>query len=145
MAQPTPSEAEGPTREELQELALRGEALRQQLNAVDAQRELVAEMASEARRALAALEHLTEAKDGDEILIPLGGGAFVHGRLAANGAALASLGSGVHAQMPLGDARDRMKVRVEQLESATQTLTRDTTRLVDEMTRINAVLETYAG
>lgn len=145
MAQPTPTEAQGPTREELQELALRGEALRQQLNAVDAQREYVAEMAAEARRAFSALEHLADAKDGDEVLIPLGAGAFVHGRLATGGSALASLGSGIHAQMPVGDARERMKVRVEQLESAAQTLTRDTTRLADEMTRINAVLETYAG
>lgn len=144
MAQPAPSEA-GPTEQELRELAMRGESVRQQLSAVEAQREYVLEMVGEARRSLGALDHLAEAKDGEEVLIPLGAGAFVHGRLAAEGTALASLGSGVHAQVPIADARDRMKARVESLEGAAQTLTRDATRLLDEMTRINAVLETYAG
>lgn len=144
MAQ-TPQGPQGPTEQELRELVVRGESLRQQLSAMEAQREYVVELSGEARRSLTALEHLVEARDGDDVLIPLGGGAFVHGRLANASVALATLGSGVHAEVPIADARDRMRARVESLEGAAQTLTRDVSRLADEMTRINAVLEQFYG
>lgn len=139
------SQAQGPTEQELRELVVRGESLRQQLASVEAQREYVVELSTEARRSLSALEHLVDAKEGDDVLIPLGGGAFVHGRLANAAVALATLGSGVHAEMPMAEARDRMRARVESLESAAQTLTRDVSRMADEMARINAVLEQFYG
>lgn len=143
MAQTPSAEPQGPTEQELRELALRGETLRQQLSALEAQREYVVELVGEARRSLSALEHLADAKEGDEVLIPLGAGAFVHGRLTAPSVAIAALGSGVHAEMALADARDRMRARVETLDHAASTLNRDVSRLADEMARINAVLETY--
>ena len=138
-------QAQGPTEQELRELVVRGESLRQQLSSMEAQREYVLELSGEARRSLTALEHLVEARDGDDVLIPLGGGAFVHGRLANAGVALASIGSGVHAEVPMADARDRMRARVESLEAAAQTLNRDVSRMADEMARINAVLEQFYG
>lgn len=138
-------QAQGPTEQELRELVVRGESLRQQLASMEAQREYVLELSGEARRSLTALEHLVDARAGDDVLIPLGGGAFVHGRLAGANVALASLGSGVHAEVPVADARDRMRARVESLESAAQTLTRDVSRMADEMARINAVLEQFYG
>lgn len=143
MAQSPSSEPRGPSEQELRELAMRGETLRQQLGALEAQREYVLELSSEARRSLTALEHLVSAKEGDDVLIPLGGGAFVHGRLVNPGVALASLGSGVHAEVPVADARDRLRARVTSLDGAAETLNRDVSRLADEMARINAVLETY--
>lgn len=143
MAQSPSSEPRGPSEQELRELAMRGEALRQQLSAMEAQREYVTELSGEARRSLTALEHLVGAKEGDDVLIPLGGGAFVHGRLVNPGVALASIGSGIHAEVPVAEARDRLRTRVESLEGAAQTLDRDLSRLADEMARINAVLETY--
>lgn len=145
MAQAPASEPRGPTEQELRELALRGESLRQQLSALEAQREYVQELSGEARRALAALEHLASAKDDDEVLLPLGGGAFVRGRLANEGRAIASLGAGVHAELAVADARDRMRARLESLEAAATTLGKDVARVGDEMARINAVLESYYG
>jgi prefoldin alpha subunit len=139
------TQAQGPSEQELRELAIRGEALRNQLSALEAQREYVLELSGEARRSLSALEHLASAQEGDDVLIPLGGGAFVHGRLASAHVALSSLGSGVHAEVPMADARDRMKARAESLDNAAQTLTRDVSRVADEMARINAVLEQFYG
>lgn len=139
------SEPRGPSEQELRELALRGESVRSQLNALEAQREYVQELVAEARRALSALEHLAGAKDGDEVLLPLGGGAFVKGRLVNEGRAIASLGAGIHAELPVADARDRMRARVETLDGASQTLGKDVARLGDEMARINAVLESFYG
>lgn len=137
------SPAAQPTEADLRELAMRGESVRQQLAAVEGQREYVAELLAEARRSLGTLEHMATAQAGDEILVPLGAGAFVHARLASPGTALASIGSGLHAEIPSADARERMQKRVQSLEAAASSTQQEAARLLDEMTRINAVLEQF--
>lgn len=137
--------APAPTEAELRELVLHGENLRQQLGALEQQRDLLADLSGDARRSLAALDALVEAKDGDEILVPLGAGAFVHARLAHAGRALATLGAGLHAEMPVADARDRLKSRVESLDAAGAQLSKDLQRVVDELQRVNAIVESVYG
>lgn len=134
-----------PTEAELRELVLHGENLRQQLGALEQQRDLLVDLSGDARRSLSALDALTVAKEGDEMLVPLGAGAFVHARLANAGRAIASLGSGLHAEMPVSDARDRLQARVESLDNAAAQLTRDLQRVLDELQRVNAVVEQAYG
>lgn len=135
----------GPTEAELRELAMRADSARAQLGALEGQREYVGELLAEARRSLQSLESLARAKDGEELLIPLGAGAFVHGRLSQPQVALASLGNGVHAELPATDAAQRVRTRVESLEGAANALTQDIARLSEELARMNAVVESYLG
>ena len=135
----------GPTEAQLREVVLRGETLRQNLAALEQQRELVHELLTDARNALTALEHLEGAKEGDELLVPLGAGAFVHARLASQGTALSNLGAGVHAEVPTTAARERMTERVKSLGETNDALARDILRVGDELQRINAVLEQVYG
>lgn len=134
-----------PTEAELREIVQHGEAVRQQAAAIEQQRDLVVELAGEARRSLATLEALATAKDGEELLVPLGAGAFVHARLAGSGRALASVGSGLHAEMPLEDARTRLAARVESLDQASTQLEKDLARMLEELQRVNAVVEQVYG
>lgn len=134
-----------PTEAELRELVLHGETLRQQLGALEQQRDLLVDLSGDARRSLSALEALAAAKEGDEMLVPLGAGAFVHARLAHAGRAIASLGAGLHAEMPVEDARQRLQGRVESLDAAAAQLTRDLQRVLDELQRVNAVVESAYG
>lgn len=134
-----------PTEAELREIVQHGEAVRQQAAAIEQQRDLIVELAGEARRSLATLEALAHAKDGEELLVPLGAGAFVHARLAASGRALASVGSGLHAEMPLEDARARLAARVENLDQASTQLEKDLARMLEELQRVNAVVEQAYG
>lgn len=133
------------TEADVRELMMRGDQLRQQLAALETQREYVLELVADARRSLSTLEHLTTAKEGDEVLVPLGAGVFAQARLADPGKALASLGSGLHAELPTSDARARIQARVESLEAATNGLTKDIGRVTDEIGRLNAVAEEYLG
>jgi prefoldin alpha subunit len=134
-----------PTEAELRELVARGDALRQQLAALDSQRDLLAELAGDAKRSLSTLEHLGTATDGEELLVPLGAGAFVRARLAGEGRVIAALGVGIHADMPVADARARMDKRVESLDAAAAQSAKDASRVADEIARINAVVESYYG
>lgn len=138
-------QGQAPTEDELRELVMHGEALRQQLGGLEQQRELVAELAQDARRSLLAVEALAQAREGDEMLVPLGAGAFVHARLAHAGVALASIGAGLHAQMPIDDARARLQARVESLEAANAQVTKEVQRVADELQRVNAVVERFYG
>ena len=134
-----------PSEAEIRELVMRGEQLRQQLGALEAQQEYVGELALEARRALTSVEALEKANEGDEVLLPLGAGAFIHAKLASPRVALTSLGSGVHAELPTGDAVTRLRARVESLDGAQQAVARDLARVSDEIARINALAESIYG
>lgn len=138
-------EPQAPTEAQLRDLMMRAEQVRQQVAALEGQRDYLVELLGEARRALLTLEHLAQAKDGDEILIPVGAGAFVHASLAHPGKAIASLGSQLHAEVPSEDAARRLRERVESLEGAQGALSKDIDRLADELARANAILETYYG
>ncbi|MFA5860929.1 MAG: prefoldin subunit alpha [Candidatus Thermoplasmatota archaeon] len=135
----------GPSEAELREVVLRGEQLRQQLAAMEDQRELVMDLAGDARRALGTLEHLTTAKEGEDTLVPLGAGAFIHARIQDHTHAITNLGSGIHAELPVAESRDRMKARVENLDGAMSQLNKDISRVAEELSRINAVLEQVYG
>lgn len=135
----------GPTEAELREIVTRGEMLRQQLANLEAQREYVGEVLLETRRSLQTLESLEKAKPGDEVLMPLGAGAFVQARLEDPTRALASLGSGVHAELPTAEAAARLRSRAESLEGTTKALDQDTARVADELARINAIMEQVYG
>jgi len=124
---------------------LRSDQVRQQLAQMEAQREYLMEVTGESRRSLATLEHLAGAKQGDEVLVPLGAGAYVHARVADPTRAIASLGSGVHAEVATTEAAARLKARVENLDSAQSALSKDIARLSDELARATAVLEAYMG
>jgi prefoldin alpha subunit len=137
--------AQGPTEAELRELMMRGESLRQSLAQLEAQREYVGEVLLETRRSLLTLENLEKAKSGDDILVPLGAGAFVHGTLAHADRALASLGSGIHAELPIQEAATRLRARTESLEKTSEAIGQDAARVADEMNRINAIVESYYG
>lgn len=137
--------AGAPTEAELREVVMRGEQLRQQLAGLESQRELVTELAGEARAAFTALEHLEKAKAGDETLVPLGAGAFLRARIDDPTKALASLGTNIHAELPVADARARMTARSESLDNANGQLVKEINRVADELARINALLEQAYG
>lgn len=145
-AKPSDAKApQGPSEAELRELVMRGETMRQQMAAMEAQREMVSEVLAETRRSLLTLEKMQDAKPGDEILVPLGAGAFVHATLRSPQIALASLGTGLHAELPVAQAAERLRARAEQLEQASQSLAADLDKVGDEAARINAILEAYYG
>lgn len=133
------------TEEDVRELVMRSEQLRQQLNTLETQREYILELLTDTRRSLLTMQHVEGAKDGEDILIPLGAGTFIAGRLAHGGTAIASLGSGIHAELPAAQARERLEARVKSLEEAASALGKDVSRVADELSRLNAIAESVYG
>ena len=145
MANPAAQQPQGPSEQELRELVLRTDQVRQQLGAMEAQREYLLEVTAEARRALGTLEHLANAPANETVLVPLGGGAYVQATVEDPRKSIASLGSGIHAELTAAEAATRLRNRVDNLDSAQQALSKDIARLSDELARSTAILESYYG
>ncbi len=130
---------------ELREALTRAESLRQELSALEGQREFLAELMGDVSRSLTTLTALKTAKEGDEILLPVGAGTFVHAKLASPGVAITTLGSNIRAELPLEAVDVRLRERAQNLEQAATRTSSEMNRLLDEMNRINAMLEQAQG
>ncbi len=75
-------------------------------------------MGREHARAQATLEGLKKAKAGEELLIPIGQGTFIFGKLTDADAAMVSLGSDVTQKVSMKEALERVEERLKETEEA---------------------------
>lgn len=132
------------TDEDVREALMRADAMRQQLAGLESQRELLTELLQDAKRSITTLEGLENGKEGDEVLVPVGAGTFLHAKLADTGKAITSIGSGVHAELPMPAARERLQARAESLEGSAKRIGSEINRIVQELDRINMMLESQS-
>lgn len=130
--------------EDVREALMRADAMRQQLSGLESQRELLADLMQEAKRSITTLEGVEKGTDGDELLVPVGAGTFLRATLADASRAITTLGSGVHADLPIPEARQRLSARVENLDASAKRISGEISRLVQELDRINMMLESQS-
>jgi prefoldin alpha subunit len=121
-----------------------GESYRAQVAALEEQRALIANVHQDYRRARETLESLRGAKDGDDVLVPLGGGAFVHAKLSNPDRVLATIGQGLHAESTLADALKRVDERIEGVSQAERRLNEELQRVEAEMVDLSARIQSMA-
>ncbi len=124
---------------------MRAESLRQQLSVLEGQRELIVDLVGEVTRTRATLDAIVDKKDGDEVLIPIGAGTFIHARLAQVGTAITSIGSGVSTQADIAGSRQRISDRLENLQATHKRLATDIQQVTHELTQLNAALESQGA
>lgn len=114
------SPAPGPevTERQIQEDMVRLDAYRSQFNALAQQREILLASRQEHLRARESLEGIDRSHDGDEMLVPLGGEAFVRGTVARSTPILIGVGSGVVAEMERPKAVELIASRLTRIEQA---------------------------
>lgn len=130
---------------EVEEVLQIGERIRAELGALEEQRALLAEVVSDYQRGRDALAALAGASGDVEVLVPLGGGNFVSGKLAGGSKVVSSIGSGVHVESSIADAIARVSKRLESAEQSSARLAEEVRRLSAEMGRVNAHLEGLAS
>ena len=62
-------------------------------------------------RALGAVDELDKAEVGQEILVPIGSGSFVHGKLASKEKVVLNVGSGVSIEKTASEAKEILSIR----------------------------------
>ncbi len=108
--------------EQAQEDLMRLDAYRNQLNAMLQQLQYLSASRSDHLRAREALEGLDRIDAGRELLVPLGGDAFVRTTPIPDAPVLIGVGSGVLAELDRGKVSELLAERSMRLEQATSDL-----------------------
>ena len=94
-------------------------------------------------RALSAVDALDKVEEGQEILVPIGSGSFIHGKLASKERIILNVGAGVNIEKTTEQAREAMKVRKEEVLEGSKRLNEVLAKIESEMHKIQAVLQQF--
>jgi len=94
------------------------EAYRAQLEAVNEQAQLLQMSLEDYSRAKDTLEAVAKGRPGEEVLMPIGGGAFIYATIAKTDRALVGAGSGVSIDRPMEEAVAAVNTRIGELMDA---------------------------
>ena len=114
MSSPAPRASERQVEEDL----VRLDAYRNQLSGMVQQRQLLAASRQDHLRARESLDGIDRADGGTEFLVPLGGDAYVRGRLDRSSPILLGVGSGVVVEMDRPKAAELLAQRLGRLDQA---------------------------
>ncbi len=115
--------SEAPTPEakeeaEVQEDLMRLDAYRNQLNAMLQQFQILSASRTEHARARESLEGIDRAEPGTEMLLPLGGEAYVRGGVSKDAPVLIGMGSGVVVEMERAKVAELLAERLVRIDQA---------------------------
>ncbi len=91
------------------------EIFRAQLESINQNQQLVQISLEELGRAKETLVQYQKAKEGDEILLPVGGNSFVFAKVATNAKAIVGIGTGISVEKSMDEAIKTMDDRAAEL------------------------------
>jgi len=94
------------------------EAYQRQLENFSSQAELLRMSLDDSLRARDTLQAVADAKEGDDLLIPVGSGTFVHASVSKKRTAVVGVGSRVSVEKDLGSAVEFMKTGINDITEA---------------------------
>jgi prefoldin alpha subunit len=94
-------------------------------------------------RALHAVEALEKAEEGKEILVPIGSGSFIHGKLASKEKVVLNVGAGVSIEKTAAEAREIMLVRKAEVLEGSRKLNEVLAKIDQEIQRIQAIMQKF--
>jgi len=93
--------------------------------------------------ALAAVDALEEAEVGQEILVPIGSGSFIHGKLASKENMILNVGAGVSIEKRSDEAKEILKARKNEVLEGSKKLTEVLAKIDQEMQKIQGIMQQY--
>ncbi|MFA7375540.1 MAG: prefoldin subunit alpha, partial [Methanothrix soehngenii] len=93
--------------------------------------------------ALAAVDALQEAEVGQEILVPIGSGSFIHGKLASKENVILNVGAGVSIEKRSEEAIEILKTRKNEVLEGSKKLTEVLAKIDQEMQKIQGIMQQY--
>jgi len=129
--------------EEIRRLLAAYEQYQAQAEGISHQLGLTQIAAQGLERALGAVEALEEAEVGQEILIPIGSGSFIHGKLASKENVVINVGAGVSIEKSPAEAKDILKQRKNEVLEGSKKLTELLAKINQEMQKIQGIMQQY--
>jgi prefoldin alpha subunit len=94
-------------------------------------------------RALRAVEAMEMAEVGNEMLVPIGSGSFIHAKLASKEKVVLNVGAGVNIEKTPAEAKESLKIRKAEVAEGSKKLNEMLGKIDQEMQRIQAVMEQF--
>jgi len=94
-------------------------------------------------RASTAVDALDKAEIGQEILVPIGSGSFIHASLASKEKVVLNVGAGVHIEKNAAEAKEILKVRKAEVQEGSRKLNEVLSKIDQEMQKIQAVMQQF--
>ncbi len=109
--------------DELRQALAALDAYKNQLNALTQQSQLLQMSYEETLSASRTLSALVDAKEGDEIMVPVGASSFITAKVTSSPKAVVGIGNKVSVEKSLADAVEYMKSNLEEIADALKKLT----------------------
>lgn len=126
---------------QVQDDLVRLDAYRNQLNQMLQQHQILGASRADHLRAREALEGLGRDSAEGDVLVPIGGEAFIHGRPDRSGPVFLGIGSGFVAELPRAVATEMLAQRTKQIEDAAGELEGQMRGLEERITLIGRRVE----
>jgi len=94
-------------------------------------------------RAQHAVETLEKTEVGQEILVPIGSGSFIHGKLASKEKVVLNVGAGVSIEKTAAEAMETLKVRKAEVLEGSRKLNEVLAKIDQEMQRLQAIIQKF--
>jgi prefoldin alpha subunit len=94
-------------------------------------------------RALRAVEAMETAEVGNEMLVPIGSGSFIHAKLASKEKVVLNVGAGVNIEKTPAEAKESLKIRKAEVAEGSKKLNEMLGKIDQEMQRIQAIMEKF--
>ncbi|MCA1814783.1 MAG: prefoldin subunit alpha [Halobacteriales archaeon] len=129
---------------QLREAMQAGELLQGQLANIEEQLAYLSAAQQELSRGRLALETIGDAKPNEEVLLPLGGGAFAPAKLAGTGKVLLHIGAGYHIEVPPAQAAERLDEQLGRAREASQRLSQEGQQVQEQLQALEQHVQTLA-
>ncbi len=117
------------------------EAYKAQLEAINEQGQLLQMSLEDHSRAKDTLEAIAKGKPGEEVLMPVGGGAYVYASIVRNGRVLVGVGTGVSIDKPMEDAIATVDARIGELMDALKKVSESRTVVESKMQQLSQIVQ----
>ena len=129
--------------EEIRRLLAAYEQYQAQADGIMQQLNLTQMTAAGLERALNAVEALDTAKEGQEILVPIGSGSFVYGSLASKEKVVLNVGAGVSIEKTAAEAKEILTTRRAEVLEGSRKLSEVLAKIDKEMQKIQAIMQQF--
>lgn len=117
----------------------------ERMDAIYQQVTLIEELLAEYRRVKSALDEISKAKEGEEILVPLGGNIFIYASLKDNSSVMTGVGGGVVTEKSISKAVTFVDKKIEELLKEEENLIKTSQEIKDRVEQISAKLRQAEG
>lgn len=129
------------SREELQKIYFEAENYRRQLEGISGQIQMLELAKNEINSAIKALDSLNEAKEGDEILVPIGSGSFLKGQLKDTKNVIIGIGADISLEKNPNEAKKILEKREKDMQAAMEKMRDNAAVLNKKLMELNSESE----